>query len=108
MLPTPSGPLEQLVRPSPAGATLQGTSCSDYTRGQSRETGSLTGQLTSEHTKCSLHLLLHLFASLCHILYFDAAKFSMKRFSLIYFSFSVVRQWNEYEMVIETRPIKTT
>ncbi len=31
------------------------------------------------------YLLLHLFAALCHILYFDAAKFSIKLFSLVYF-----------------------
>ncbi len=31
------------------------------------------------------YLLLDLFASLCHILYFDAAKFSIKLFSFIYF-----------------------
>ncbi len=43
-----------------------------------------------------------------HILYFDAAKFSIKQFSFIYFTVSVVRQRNEYEKVIETRPIKTT
>ncbi len=47
--------------------------------------------------------------SLCaHILYFDAAKFSIKQFSIIYFTVSVVRQRKEYEKVIETRPIKTT
>ncbi len=39
---------------------------------------------------------------------FDAAKFSIKQFSFIYFIVSVVRQQNEYEKVIETRPIKTT
>jgi len=32
-----------------------------------------------------------------HILYFDAAKFTIKPFLLIYFTVSVVRQWNEYE-----------
>ncbi len=42
-----------------------------------------------------------------HILYFDAAKLSIKLFSLIYFTVSVVRQRNEYEIVTETRPIKT-
>ncbi len=67
-----------------------------------------TGQLTSEHAKCTYYLLLHLFASLCHILYFDAAKFSIKLFSLVYFSVSVVRQRDEYEIVTETRSIKTT
>ncbi len=66
-----------------------------------------TGQLTSEHAKCT-YLLLHLFASLCQILNFDAAKFSIKLFSLVYFSVSVVRQQNEYEIVTETRSIKTT
>ncbi len=40
-----------------------------------------------------------------HILYFDAAKFSKQ---LIYFTVFVVRQWDEYEKVIETQPIKTT
>ncbi len=54
------------------------------------------------------YLLLHLFASMCHILYFDAAKFSIQLFSLIYFTVTVVRQWNEYEIVTETRHIKTT
>ncbi len=43
-----------------------------------------------------------------HTLYFDAAEFSIKQFALIYFTVSVVRQRNEYEKVIETRPIKTT
>ncbi len=42
-----------------------------------------------------------------HILYFDAAKFSIKLFSFVYFTVSVVRQQNEYEIVTETRPIKT-
>ncbi len=42
-----------------------------------------------------------------HILYFDAAKFLVKQFSLIYFTVSVVRQRDEYEMVIEMRTIKT-
>ncbi len=42
-----------------------------------------------------------------HILYFDAAKFSIKLFSFIDLTISVVRQCNEYEKVIETRPSKT-
>ncbi len=42
-----------------------------------------------------------------HILYFDAAKFSIKQFSFIYLTVSVFRQLNEYEKVIETRSIKT-
>ncbi len=41
------------------------------------------------------------------LLYFDAAKFSIKLFSLAYFTVSVVRQRNEYEIVTEKRPIKT-
>ncbi len=51
------------------------------------------------------YLLLHLFVSLCHILHFDAAKFSIKLFSLIYFTVS--RQWSEYEIVTEKQPIET-
>ncbi len=66
-----------------------------------------TGQLTSsEHAKCTF-----IITSVClcaHILYFDAAKFSVKLFSLVYLTVSVVREWNEYEIVTETRPIKTT
>ncbi len=56
----------------------------------------MTGKLaSSEHAKCAFYyLLLHLFASLCHILYFDAAKFSIKLFSFIYFTVSAVRQCN--------------
>ncbi len=45
------------------------------------------------------YLLLHLFPSLCRILYFDAANFSIKLFSLIYFTVSVVRQREENEIV---------
>ncbi len=44
--------------------------------------------------------------SVPHILYFDAAKFSIKLFSLIYFTVSVVRQRNEYEIVNATQPIQ--
>jgi len=55
----------------------------------------------------NLHLLF-IIAFVClsvphTIAYFVAAKFSIKLFSV-----SVVRQWDEYEIVIETRPIKTT
>ncbi len=47
--------------------------------------------------------------TLCaNILYFDAAKFSTKLFSFKYFTVFVVRQWDEYEIVTETLPIKTT
>ncbi len=50
-----------------------------------------------------------IFFPLCaHILYFDSPKFSIKLFSLIYFTVSFVRQRDEYEQVIETRPIKTS
>ncbi len=50
------------------------------------------------------YLLLHLFASLCHIQYFDAAKFSIKLYSIIYIyiTISVVRQRDEYEIVTDT------
>ncbi len=54
------------------------------------------------------YLLLDLLPSLWHILYFDAAKFSIKQFSLIYLTVSVVRQRNEYEIVIKMQPIKIT
>ncbi len=59
----------------------------------------------------NVHLLfiITFVSPLCaHILYFDEAKFSIKLFSLVYFTVSVVKQQNEYEIVTETRPIKTT
>ncbi len=46
--------------------------------------------------------------SLLHIPNFNAAKFSIKLFSFIYLTVSVVRQRNEYEIVYETQAIKTT
>ncbi len=57
----------------------------------------------------NVHLFFYYYICLplCHILYFDPAKFSIKLFSLIYLTVSVVRQRNEYEIVTETRPIKT-
>ncbi len=69
----------------------------------------MTGQLTSsEHAKCTFIIYYYICFTLCaHILYFDEAKFSIKLFSVVYFSFSVVRQWNEYEIVTEMRPINT-
>ncbi len=51
------------------------------------------------------YLLLHLFTSLWHILYFDAAKFSIKQFLMIYINLSVIRRRNEYEIVTETQSI---
>ncbi len=68
-----------------------------------------TGQLTfSEHAKCTYIIHYYICFPLCaHILYFDAAKFSIKLFSLIYLTVSVVRQRNEYEIVTETRVINT-
>ncbi len=55
-----------------------------------------TGQLnSSEHA--NIYYLLHLFTSLCHILYLDAAKFSINQFSLLYLTVFVVRQQEEYE-----------
>ncbi len=67
------------------------------------------GQLTSsEPAKCIFIIYYYICLPLCaHILYFDAAKFSIKLFLLVYFTVSVVRQQNEYEIVAETRPIKT-
>ncbi len=45
-------------------------------------------------------IIIALFASLCtHT--FEADKFSIKQFSFIYFTVSVVRRWNEYEIVID-------
>ncbi len=40
--------------------------------------------------------------------YFDAAKFSIKQFPLVYLIVSVVRQRDEYEIVIEMWSINTT
>ncbi len=53
-----------------------------------------TGQLTSsEHAKCAFIIHYYICLPLCaHILYFDAAKFSIKQFSLIYLTVYVVRQ----------------
>ncbi len=42
------------------------------------------------------------------ILYFNAAKFSIKLFSFIYFTVSVVIQRDTHEIVTETQPIKNT
>ncbi len=63
-----------------------------------------TGKLTSsEHAKCAFIINYYILFPLCaHILYIDAAKFSIKLLTV-----SVVRQRDEYEKVIETRPIKT-
>ncbi len=68
-----------------------------------------TGQLTSsENAKCTFIIYYYICFPLCaHILYFDEAKFSIKLFSLVYFTVSVVRQRNECEIVTETRSIKT-
>ncbi len=58
-----------------------------------------TGPLTSsEHAKCTFIIYYYICLPLCaHILYFDAAKFSIKLFPFIYFNVSVVRQRDEYE-----------
>ncbi len=64
--------------------------------------------LNMQNVHSLYYLLLHLFASLCHTLYSDAAKFSIKLFSFIYFTVSVVRQRDEYKIVTETWPIKTS
>ncbi len=52
----------------------------------------------------NVHLLFILvcFPLCAHILYFDEAIFSIKLFSLVYLTVSVVRQRNEYEIVTET------
>ncbi len=64
------------------------------------------GSSSSEHAKCTFIIYYYIcFPFFAHILYFDEAKFSIK---LVYFTVSVVRQRNEYEIVTETRPIKTT
>ncbi len=42
------------------------------------------------------------------VAYFDAAKFSLKLFSFIYFIVSIVRQRDGYKIVTEMQPIKTT
>ncbi len=40
------------------------------------------------------------------ILYFNAAKFSIKLFYFIYFTVSFVSQQDKYEIVTETQPFK--
>ncbi len=42
------------------------------------------------------------------ILYFYAAKFSIKLFYFIYFTVSFVSQREKYEIVTETHPFKST
>ncbi len=61
------------------------------------------GQLTSsEHEEYMFIIYYYICLPLCaHILYFDAAKFSIKLVSLVDFSVSVVRQRDEYEIVTE-------
>ncbi len=55
-------------------------------------------QLTSsEHAKYTFIISLHLFASLCHILYLDAAKFSIQRFNLYILLFLLSKY--EYESI---------
>ncbi len=56
-----------------------------------------------QNAKCTFIIYYYICFPLCaHILYFDEAKFSIKLFSLVYFTVSVVRQRNEYEIVTET------
>ncbi len=58
---------------------------------------------SSEHAKCTFIIYYYICLPFCaHIQYSDAAKFSIKLFTLIYFTVSVVRQRNEYEIVTET------
>ncbi len=56
----------------------------------------------------NVHLLfiITFVSPLCHILYFDEDILNKTVFIGI-FTVSVVRQRNEYEIVTETRPIKT-
>ncbi len=68
-----------------------------------------TGQLRT----CKMYIAYIIHYCICfplcaHILFFDAAKISIKLFSFIYLTVTVVRQWDEYEIVIETWPIKTS
>ncbi len=42
------------------------------------------------------------------ILYFNAAKFSIKQFYFIYFTVSFVSRWDRYEIVTETQPFKNS
>ncbi len=66
------------------------------------------GSSSSENAKCTFIIYYYICLPLCaHILYFDEAIFSIKLFSLVYFTVSVVRQRNEYEIVTETQPNKT-
>ncbi len=68
----------------------------------------IQGSSSSENAKCTFIIYYYICFPLCaHILYFDEAKFSIKLFSLVYFTVSVVTKQNEYETVTETRPIKT-
>ncbi len=67
------------------------------------------GNSSSEKEKCIVIIYYKKnVASLCHILYFDVAKLSIKQFLLVYFSISIVRKRNEYEIVTETWTNKTT
>ncbi len=61
------------------------------------------GSSFSENAKRTFIIYYYIcFPIFAHILYFDEAKFSIKLFSLVYFTVSVVRQQNEYEIVTET------
>ncbi len=42
------------------------------------------------------------------ILYFNAAKFSIKLFYFIYFAVYFVSQWDKYEIVTEMQPFKNS
>ncbi len=65
------------------------------------------GSSSSEHAKCTFIIYYYICLPLCaHILYFNAAKFSIKQFSLIYLTVSVDRQRDDYETEIEMWPIK--
>ncbi len=58
------------------------------------------GSSSYENAKYTFIIYYYIcFPIFAHILYFDEAKFSIK---LVYFTVSVVRQRNEYEIVTET------
>ncbi len=64
------------------------------------------GQLTSsEHAKCFPISVFPLCATYC---YFDAAKFSIKLFSLIYLLFLLSDNGGKYKIVTEMWPITTS
>ncbi len=61
--------------------------------------------------KKSIYRKINLVLSNCLsvlILYFNAAKFSIKLFYFVYFTVSFVSQWDKYEIVTKTHPFTNT